>query len=82
MPVVLARRVVIEHLETEQRHLSGQDVELGVKAMVEHMREALARGERMEIRGFCSFSFIFSSSPDRAQSEDRRIRRPARQVCA
>ena len=47
---------LIERMETEQRHLSGRDVELAVKAIVEHMREALARGERIEIRGFGSFS--------------------------
>jgi integration host factor subunit beta len=50
---------LIEHLETEQRHLSGQDVELAVKAMVEQMCEALSRGERIEIRGFGSFSLHF-----------------------
>jgi len=50
---------LIERLEREQRHLSGRDMELVVKAMVEHMREAFARGERIEIRGFGSFSLHF-----------------------
>jgi integration host factor subunit beta len=62
---------LIERLVMEHPHLSEREVELTVKSMVEHMREALARGERIEIRGFGSFPFTFSSSPDRAQSEDR-----------
>ena len=55
----MTKSELIERLETEQRHLSGRDVESAVKAMVEHMREALARGERIEIRGFGSFSLHF-----------------------
>ena len=55
----MTKSELIEHLETEQRHLSGRDVELAVKAMVEQMCEALSRGERIEIRGFGSFSLHF-----------------------
>ncbi len=55
----MTKSELIERLETEQRHLPGRDVELAVKAMVEHMREALTRGERIEIRGFGSFSLHF-----------------------
>ena len=55
----MTKSELIERLETEQSHLSGRDVELAVKAMVEHMCEALARGERIEIRGFGSCSLHF-----------------------
>ena len=36
--------------------LSSQDVELAVKAILEQMAESLSRGDRIEIRGFGSFS--------------------------
>ena len=52
----MTKSQLIERLETARRHLSGHDVELAVKTMVEHLREALAGGERIEIRGFGSFS--------------------------
>ena len=36
-----------------------KDVELAVKSLLEQMSEALATGERIEIRGFGSFSLHF-----------------------
>ncbi len=69
---------MIEMLATEQPQLAYRDVELAVKGLLERMSEALERGERIEVRGFGSFSL-----PPRAcrpQSEDRRGRAGSRQV--
>ena len=43
----------------EQSHLAHRDVELAVKCLMEHMSSALASGERIEIRGFGSFSLHY-----------------------
>ncbi|MEN8174785.1 MAG: integration host factor subunit beta [Pseudomonadota bacterium] len=50
---------LIEAIAREQSHLAQKDVELAVKCMLEHMSEALAAGNRIEIRGFGSFSLHF-----------------------
>ena len=39
-----------------QPHLTARDVDLAVKLMFEHMTQCLADGERIEIRGFGSFT--------------------------
>ncbi len=51
----LTRSELIEAL-TSRGELSEQDVEKAVKALLQHMAESLAQGERIEIRGFGSFS--------------------------
>jgi len=55
----MTRSDLVEVLEQEQNQLSERDVELAVKSMLEHMSEALASGERIEIRGFGSFTLRF-----------------------
>src|SRR5699024_4867981 len=47
---------LIERIVDRQEHLSVRDVELAVKAMLEHMTQVLASGTRIEVRGFGSFS--------------------------
>jgi len=47
---------LIETLAKQQSHLSVKDVELAVKCIIEQMNSALSSGERIEIRGFGSFS--------------------------
>jgi integration host factor subunit beta len=47
---------LIETLAKQQPHLALRDVELAVKCIIEQMNYALASGERIEIRGFGSFS--------------------------
>ncbi|MFP4649072.1 MAG: integration host factor subunit beta [Halorhodospira sp.] len=42
-----------------KHHLLPKDVEDAVKKMLEHMSETLANGERIEIRGFGSFSLHY-----------------------
>jgi integration host factor subunit beta len=50
---------LIEAIARDQGHLAQKDVELAVKCILEHMSEALASGDRIEIRGFGSFSLHF-----------------------
>ncbi len=50
---------LIDILAREQNHLAYKDVELAVRCILEQMSTALASGERIEIRGFGSFSLHF-----------------------
>jgi len=47
---------LIEALAKKQPHLQLKDVELAVKCIIEGMNLSLSSGERIEIRGFGSFS--------------------------
>ncbi|WP_278043834.1 integration host factor subunit beta [Marinomonas sp. MED121] len=55
----MTKSELIELLIDQQSHLPVQDVEQAIKAMLEHMSEVLADGERIEIRGFGSFSLHY-----------------------
>jgi integration host factor subunit beta len=55
----MTKSELIEQIVYRQRQLSAKDVELAVKAMLEHMSQTLASGERIEIRGFGSFSLHY-----------------------
>jgi len=57
----MTRTDLIDVLTSGQNQLSERDVELAVKTMLEGMSEALASGERIEIRGFGSFTLHFRS---------------------
>ena len=50
---------MIEILSQRQTQLAYRDVELAVKTMLEHMASTLASGDRIEIRGFGSFSLHY-----------------------
>ncbi len=50
---------LIEKLSKNQGHLAYKDVELAVKSLIEMMSSALSNGERIEIRGFGSFSLHY-----------------------
>ena len=50
---------LIERLIRRQPHLNGKDVELAVKIVIEQLSQTLADGDRIEIRGFGSFSLHF-----------------------
>ena len=43
-------------------HLTHRDIELAVRSMLELMSRRLAEGERIEVRGFGSFSLRFRPS--------------------
>ena len=55
----MTKSELIEAIARNQKHLPAKDVELAVKHILELMSEALASGERIEIRGFGSFSLHF-----------------------
>jgi integration host factor subunit beta len=50
---------LIEALAEGQSHLAYKDIELAVRCILEQMSSALAGGERIEIRGFGSFSLHY-----------------------
>lgn len=50
---------LIEIIARKQSHLNSRDVELAVKSLLEQMSNALAVGDRIEIRGFGSFSLHY-----------------------
>ena len=54
----MTKSELIELLIDQQSHLPVKDVEQAIKAMLEHMSD-LANGERIEIRGFGSFSLHY-----------------------
>ncbi len=55
----MTKSELIELLARKQSHLAYKDVELAVKSLLEQMSDALAKGQRIEIRGFGSFSLHF-----------------------
>lgn len=55
----MTKSELIEILSRKQSQLAYKDVELAVKTMLEHMAATLASGERIEIRGFGSFSLHY-----------------------
>jgi len=55
----MTKSELIERMAGEQNHLSQADVELAVRCILEQMSRALSQGERIEIRGFGSFSLHY-----------------------
>lgn len=55
----MTKSELIEKLADRQSQLLLKDVELAVKSLLEHMAQSLAQGERIEIRGFGSFSLHY-----------------------
>ncbi len=55
----MTKSELIELLARKQAHLKAEDVDLAVKSVLEQMSSALAGGDRIEIRGFGSFSLHF-----------------------
>lgn len=55
----MTKSELIERIAAKQPQLSVKDIELAVKAILEHMSQTLAMGERIEIRGFGSFSLHY-----------------------
>ena len=55
----MTKSELIDSLASEQNHLAYKDVELAVRYILENMGNALASGERIEIRGFGSFSLHY-----------------------
>ena len=55
----MTKSELIERVAAIQTQLSTKDLELAVKMMLDHMSKALAAGDRIEIRGFGSFSLHY-----------------------
>ena len=55
----MTKSELIEILSQRQAHLKSDDVDLAVKALLEMMGGALSAGDRIEIRGFGSFSLHY-----------------------
>ncbi|WP_086931412.1 integration host factor subunit beta [Agarilytica rhodophyticola] len=55
----MTKSELIERIAARQDQLSAKDIELAVKLVLEYMSQALATGERIEIRGFGSFSLHY-----------------------
>jgi len=55
----MTKSELIELLAAKQKHLPTKDVELAVKQVLEIMSDALSQGDRIEIRGFGSFSLHY-----------------------
>jgi len=55
----MTKSELIETIAARQSQLSAKDVELAVKTILEHMSQSLSNGERIEIRGFGSFSLHY-----------------------
>jgi integration host factor subunit beta len=55
----MTKSELIAQLSAQQPQLQPRDVELAVKELLEQMSSALATGERIEVRGFGSFSLHY-----------------------
>ena len=58
----MTKSELIELIARKQPQFSYKDIELVVKTSLEHMVSALSTGERIEIRGFGSFSLHYRPS--------------------
>ncbi|MGB6977172.1 MAG: integration host factor subunit beta [Gammaproteobacteria bacterium] len=55
----MVKSELIELIASKQQLLSPKDVELGVKHLLDYMSDQLSKGNRIEIRGFGSFSLHY-----------------------
>ena len=55
----MTKSELIDRIVSRQPQLSSKDVELAVKTLLDHMSQTLSSGERIEIRGFGSFSLHY-----------------------
>lgn len=55
----MTKSELIEILTDKLSHLSAKDVEIAIKEILEMMAQTLSKGDRIEIRGFGSFSLHY-----------------------
>ncbi|MFC3095648.1 integration host factor subunit beta [Alteromonas sediminis] len=55
----MTKSELIEQLTELMHHAQARDVEIAVKELLEQMAQTLQKGERIEIRGFGSFSLHY-----------------------
>ena len=58
----MTKSELIDVLASKHNHLSHKDVELSVKIILEQMVQSLANNQRIEIRGFGSFSLHYRAA--------------------
>ena len=58
----MTKSELIERIAEQQEQLLVKDVELAVKMILDYMSQILSTGERIEIRGFGSFSLHYRES--------------------
>ena len=57
----MTKSELVEIIAAKQTQLSVKDVELAIKTLIDLMSITLSSGQRIEIRGFGSFSLHFRS---------------------
>ena len=65
---------LVQRISSQNPHLYQRDVENIVNAILGEIIAAMARGDRVELRGFGAFSVKTPSGPHRPQSAHRRPR--------
>lgn len=55
----MTKSELIEKLAEKLNYIPARDVELSIKEILEMMAQTLSKGERIEIRGFGSFSLHY-----------------------
>jgi len=55
----MTKSELIERITEKHPEMSSKDIELAVKTILDTMSQALSQGDRIEIRGFGSFSLHF-----------------------
>lgn len=55
----MTKSELIDRIAADQRTCSAKETEAAVNALLEHMTESLMDGERVEVRGFGSFSLHY-----------------------
>ncbi len=55
----MTKSELIEAIAEKHNHLSQKDIELSVKSILEQMVQSMENGERIEIRGFGSFTLHY-----------------------
>lgn len=77
----MTKSELIEALALRQTHLLHKDVDLTVKLVLDHITASLERGERVEIRGFGSFSLHYRAArAGRNPKTGLAVRVPAKRV--
>ena len=55
----MTKSELIERLAGQARHIPAKELESAIKEMLEQMAQTLQKGDRIEIRGFGSFSLHY-----------------------
>jgi integration host factor subunit beta len=58
----MTKSELMDSLANQQSHLNHKDIELAVNCIIENMCQSLSDGNRIEVRGFGSFSLHYRPS--------------------